>query len=117
MQLYNNGEIKMIFSEDYVRDFRTEVTPDEIDNCKRWISEWATPRKTINRKYSSYRLKHVVETWCGKYVSSESFVIAAIESGYNAVSADGSAVNAFFNMSYERARHENYEKSGWYHPY
>jgi len=46
-----------------------EASPVEVKNAKFWINEgFARPRKTINRRISSYGLKHLAERQVGSYV-------------------------------------------------
>ncbi len=52
--------------------------------------------KTINRKHSSYYLKHVAEQEIG-YITNGVFIAAAIDCGFNFESDD--SPNVFFNMS------------------
>ena len=49
------------------------VNQTEIDLCIEWLS---MQKKTqhVNKRYTSYYLKHVVENWCGTYISNDSFI-------------------------------------------
>lgn len=76
------------------------VNREQVKACKDWLSIWVTPIKNINKKFGSYRLKHVVEDSdfgkiCHGYVSEESFIEAAKQLGY--IFKDG-----FFNMSFKK---------------
>jgi len=59
----------------------------EIATCADWIHAYAHPRKSINRTWSSYGLKHIVEDStlahaAGHYVCNGAFIAAAIGLGY-----------------------------------
>ena len=56
----------------------------------------------MNRRRSSYALKHSVERWASEYVSNGSFIVAAIREGYRARLLN-SGPNAVFNMSFAHA--------------
>jgi hypothetical protein len=76
----------------------------EVDIARKWIRAHATPRKRIERKISSYGLKHHVEDWTAAngeraYVSNGAFIAAAVLEGYRYVQAGEGSPNAFFNMS------------------
>ena len=55
---------------------------EAIKKCREFIREYCTTRKTLNRKFSSYFLKHVCEKVIGDYVSNGDFIQAAILEGY-----------------------------------
>lgn len=60
-------------------------------------------RKTINRKSSSYGLKHEAEKLAGGYVAIGTFIDAALALGFSAQPTDPESPNAWFNISF-RAR-------------
>jgi hypothetical protein len=76
----------------------------EVEICKLWIEEFIDVRKTINGERSSYALKHYVEEWADYYIPNGAFIQAAIELGFN---FESSGPNAWFNMSFTRARKAN----------
>ncbi|MFH1997229.1 MAG: hypothetical protein ABII94_00865 [Patescibacteria group bacterium] len=80
----------------------------EIEKCKKWIAEWITPIKTINRKRSAYGLKHFTELLYG-YVSNDSFIDAAIQLGYKYVATSEKESDFYFNMSFVKTKNY-YEK-------
>lgn len=61
-----------------------ELLRDEEEGfrlCCEWLSQ-CQRRKTVNEKLgSSYLLKHLVESWCEKYVSNGSLIAAAVHLG------------------------------------
>ena len=76
------------------------INEDQIKSCLNWLEKWVTPIATINKKFGSYKLKHVVEESefgenCHKYVSEESFIEATSRMGYKC--KDG-----YFNMSFKK---------------
>ena len=53
----------------------------QVEFCIRWIAEFTTKTNEINKSISSYGYKHLVENWCGEYISNDSFKLAARSSG------------------------------------
>ena len=46
-----------------------EASPIEVKNAKFWINEgFARPRKTMNKRITSYGLKHLAERQAGSYI-------------------------------------------------
>ncbi|MCW9035233.1 MAG: hypothetical protein OQJ97_13510 [Rhodospirillales bacterium] len=67
-----------------------------------------TPRKTINRDFSSYGLKHRAEnlsrkqklfTHLGNYVSNGMLIVAALIRGFDCKPTGPGSLNAYFNIS------------------
>jgi len=85
-------------------DYKPEK--DEIAKAKMFINEYITKRKTINRNYNSYSLKHMVESKMGGYVSNDAFIQAAKELGYEIAWIPYSRINCWFNMSIIRKKLE-----------
>ena len=72
----------------------------EIRLVKKWLVEKEVKkRKTINKKMSSYGLKHVVERWAGEYVSNDSLIEAFRLAGFEAEKCNYNSPNFFFNIS------------------
>ncbi len=99
--------------------------PGEVECCRAWLREWATPRKTLNTRRSSYGLKHDVERASQRqgvsylanlptndpsaselfdriYVSNGAFIAAAIAEGYRLTPTQPGSPNAFFNFTVRR---------------
>jgi len=75
-----------------------EASPVEVKNAKFWINEgFARPRKTINKRITSYGLKHLAERQVGSYISNEALIQAMIESGFRAQQIRGTP-NYHFNV-------------------
>jgi len=75
--------------------------PDETlaGYAAEWLQTNAKPRKTINKRHSSYGLKHTAEkTAPGNYITNGAFILAALRLGYR-VQADMVSPNVFFNIS------------------
>lgn len=64
---------------------------------KHWIKENLKPRKAINKTYSSYGLKDLLERDIGKYFSNDELKGAMLELGYSV--EDFSATNWYFGIS------------------
>jgi hypothetical protein len=56
-------------------------------------------RKTLNRKSTSYGLKHKAEDLAGAYVSNGMLIAAALALGFSAQPTDPGSPNAWFNIS------------------
>jgi hypothetical protein len=90
----------------------------EIRYCRRFIKEFLTKAKRIQKNHSSYGYKHMVERWSlgldrkfkmidrwghGEwraqrlYVSNGSFIKAMICEGYTAIPTKPFSPNAYFN--------------------
>lgn len=84
----------------------------EIDNCIDWLSRQGTT-KNVNPRHTSYGYKHMVENWCGEYVSNESFIEAARLTGFTVKMLPNSP-NAMVNISERTIRqlHHKRTKSG-----
>ena len=64
-----------------------------------WVlSGHARKRKTINRRITSYGLKHVVEHAVGKYIDMDSFIEAMDELGFKKSKIRDGGPNYFFNI-------------------
>jgi hypothetical protein len=95
---------------------------DEVVMCARWIALHTEPAARINRKRTSYGLKHDVERWSktlsespfkqvdlhGRswtaeyfYVSNGAFIEAAKRAGYRIARDGEGSPNAHFNMRFK----------------
>jgi hypothetical protein len=74
------------------------IDQTQINYCKKWIKQFCIPRKTINSRYGSYGLKHIVEEYYGTYISNGAFIAAADESGYDVIPDGGDSPNASFKF-------------------
>jgi hypothetical protein len=63
-----------------------KINNNEVKSSKEWLQKFIIPRKTINKEFNTYQLKHCaeksIEKSCDNYISLESFVQAVLESGY-----------------------------------
>lgn len=67
-----------------------------IDNLVCWLSLNIAPTCAINKRHSSYGLKHIYERFTSEYCSNGQFITAALICGYR---ADFSHYNVAFAMS------------------
>lgn len=67
-----------------------------IDNIVVWLALRIEPTRTINRRHTSYGLKHIYEAETSEYCSNGQFITAALLCGYG---ADFSHYNPCFAMS------------------
>jgi hypothetical protein len=74
----------------------------ETEAVVNWVLQGnARKRKTINRKVSSYGLKHVVEKDIGQYIGNDSFIAAMDTLGFDKEQIKGTP-NYFFNIHLEK---------------
>jgi hypothetical protein len=73
---------------------------NEIKLCKEWMSVYAIKRATVNKNFSSYGLKHVIERAADTYIGNGACIQAALEMGYKIfpVSVFHSNPNCYFDM-------------------
>ncbi|MDF2859167.1 MAG: hypothetical protein K0Q87_5018 [Neobacillus sp.] len=64
---------------------------------KKWISVNLSPRKTINKSYSSYGLSDLLKRDINEYFSNDEFKGAMLDLGYRI--EDPSAMNWYFGIS------------------
>lgn len=74
----------------------------QIQHCIRFIKSCCTITKTINRKRSSYFLKHIVERWSGTYISNEAFKTAARKCGLKSVPCG--RLNEYYNIYVKKSK-------------
>ena len=73
----------------------------ETEAVINWVLQGnARKRKTINRKVSSYGLKHVVEKDIKRYIGNDSFIAAMDTLGFEKKEIKGTP-NYFFNIHLE----------------
>ena len=70
----------------------------EIEKAIEWIRANAEMRKTINKRYTSYGLKHIAERWAKEYISNDSLIEAMCQCGYNIQRCSPSSPNYWFNI-------------------
>jgi hypothetical protein len=92
-------------------DDKTEApSRDQVTVCREWLRTQVMPRKTINKRMSSYGLKHRVEDWTSrssgtcsrKYVTNGAFIVAAQLEGYR-VESIGDGPNAWINFALRKS--------------
>lgn len=85
--------------------------PDQVKTCKEFIEQKCTPSKTIVKEATSYGYKHQVERWVDKtrerhqYISNGSFIIAALDLGFQMEQDEPTSLNAYFNFSSDAKYH------------
>lgn len=79
-------------------DIPAEYLPEERKVIlKKWISENLSSRKTINKSYSSYGLKDLIERDINQYFSNDEIKQTMLDLGYNV--EDTAATNWYFGIS------------------
>ena len=75
----------------------------EIDAVKKWVSTGsAVKRTTINRKITSYGLKHIAEKDMGAYISNDVLIKTLTELGFTPSKIRNSP-NYYFNIAVNHA--------------
>lgn len=75
-----------------------DVKQDEVDAVIEWKRQGNLfLRESVNRKITSYGLKHIVEQDIGKYISNDSFIVAMEQCGFKASKIKDSP-NYYFNV-------------------
>jgi hypothetical protein len=78
-----------------------EIRMDAVNLCAEWLlaHDGLDRRKTINKGFSSYALKHAVERDKKQYVANGEFICAALALGYKMSRPKHRATaNAYFNI-------------------
>jgi hypothetical protein len=71
---------------------------DEFIRAVDFLSKFGQ-RKSMNRKRSSYGLKHDAERAAGDYVANGMMIAAALAMGFSAERTHAGSPNAYFNIS------------------
>lgn len=85
--------------------------PIDFDRVERLIplcKSLFKPIKSLNKRHSSYSLKHVVENIIGDYVSNGELISAMIILGYSFKIAHYDSPNCYFNVSAKYKKHPRY---------
>lgn len=73
---------------------------EKISLVFQWLKKFdIQPRSQINRRFTSYGLKHVVEEHCKKYIPEEAFVEAMQRAGFKRRKVRGTSGTYRFNIS------------------
>lgn len=73
---------------------------DEIAICQQWLTQFARPQRTINRRAQSYALKEYVEQWSQRYIANGALIEAARSLGYTFHVIE-SGPNVIFAMAFQ----------------
>jgi len=99
MGVWNNTETDIVITRTGVNgNDDGECDRESVELCKHWLRWNAKSQITINKRHSSYSLKHAVEKENNTYITNGEFIQAALELGYK-MSYDG-GLNADFNMKF-----------------
>jgi hypothetical protein len=94
-----NGHRRSSFSE-----LRAELLSDsgtrEFEHARAWLS-MVPRRQSPNRDCDSYRIKHVIERWCGTYIANGACIAAALANGVP-ISTCPSGINAWLGIAGQR---------------
>lgn len=81
-------------------DISSENVKKQIDAVINWSSSHCEHRKTINKKYSSYKLKHNAEDKMEIYITNGAFIYAMLKLGYRGQPTSNESQNMYFAASY-----------------
>lgn len=65
---------------------------EQVQRCIEWLS-LQTITKGINKYHTSYGYKHMVENWCCRYISNDSFKEAVYKLGIKYKNNDNKGLN------------------------
>jgi|TARA_R100001530_G_scaffold2059_1_gene3483 hypothetical protein len=94
------------YPEDVIENEKISTAyPRSFEVTCKWIKDNCISRKSINKDFSSYWLKHVCERNMGHYIPNGCFIAAALANGYEYQNDCGfGEVNACFNISSKNLR-------------
>jgi hypothetical protein len=94
--------------------FDDELLTDEDKETQKkvlkWIKQHCIRTKTINRRHSSYGLKHILERDTGIYLTNNQFKHAMLIEGHNPTNEND--LNWYFRIG-NRALHSNHWMNVW----
>lgn len=96
--------------------WKTEpLREDRIKKCREFIREHCRITNRINRKYSSYLLKHIAEAVLnGVHLGNGEMIYAAVLEGCR---IEPNGINAFISLQISPAAYRQYDRNwrgGWY---
>lgn len=89
----------------YKKDRAALLSDDNVvafDAASFWIVELLEKRKTINKKYNSYGMKHLCEEFLDTYIANGVLIAAMLNQGYEwkqCINPVGLNPNVMFNVS------------------
>lgn len=83
-----------------------ELDAETQSAVMKWISKYIHPIETVNRKHTSYGLKHMLQSDTGIYLKNEQFKGAMIEAGLLPYFADEHNWRFRISEKYLRSRKE-----------
>lgn len=80
------------------------ASADDVGEVTSWLLANIAPVRTINRNWTSYQHKHMVERVIGRYVANGELIAAAIIAGYPYRHESWDSPNVCFAMSSRSVR-------------
>lgn len=80
------------------------ASADQVAEVTAWLLANIAPIRTINRDWTSYQHKHMVERVIGQYVANGELIAAAIIAGYPYRHESWDSPNVYFAMSSRSVR-------------
>lgn len=87
------------FMDDIPKPF--EAWDDRVDKIRVIIQDNLTPKLSINRRRSSYGIKHAIEKLMGVYVPNGYLIAAMVLEGYTYTRKRKNSLNCYFNVSHK----------------
>ena len=83
MGLFYVGHLSKSDQMDKLYDGRKAIIrrSEIVKSIVLWLDQFIVPTKTINKKRTSYNMKHIVEYYIG-YISNGEFIVAALLAGF-----------------------------------
>ena len=66
----------------------TDLSVEYQDKARQWVELFVSPRKTVNKKFTSYSIKHWIERYIGHYITNNQAKDIMMRCGYEPVDPD-----------------------------
>jgi hypothetical protein len=70
----------------------------QVETARAWLRLFGTKTKSMNRRRTSYGMKHTAEHWAGRYVSNGALLRAAESEGYRIERTRPGSPNGHLNI-------------------
>ena len=99
--------LRLLSHPNYEIDRQALLSQDNViayDGASFWVNKLLDKRKTINKNYNSYNMKHMCERFLDGYIPNGTLIAAMINQGYDwaqCVGPIGYNPNVMFNVSFK----------------
>lgn len=91
------GLEKLGFSDKPDDELITDLPEELYDKAVHWVFLFVKPRKTVNKKFSSYSIKHWIERYIGHYITNNQAKDIMLLCGYTPV--DPNELNWYYKVN------------------